>query len=276
MNRPVRLRPEKRELALFAVCAAGFLTLNVLPLARVGVYAVSASGFDRTWAGMNNFRSVLANAYFRLAVRNTLRFTWLSVPGVLLYSLTLALMLQGGRGRMLVVLLLPGALPSAAISRVWYVFFPQIMSFSIWGVPVSPHEVSLHLLFLWKNLGLFTLLMLGGLSGLPVSALEAAALDGAKPLRLFLSVKLPLLLPTAVFAGIYGIVASMRVFREAFLLYGRYPANEIYMIQHYMNNHFDKLNYHTLSAAALLFLLPVTALIGFMVYVERRLGEGTW
>jgi multiple sugar transport system permease protein len=68
----------------------------------------------------------------------------------------------------------------------------------------------------------------------------------------------------------------MRVFRESYLMFGSYPDKALYFIQHYMNNHFAKLNYQTLSAASLLFFLPVLLVFGLMLHLERKATEQIW
>ncbi len=68
----------------------------------------------------------------------------------------------------------------------------------------------------------------------------------------------------------------LKVFRELYMLCGQYPQENIYMLQHCMNNQFDKLDYQNLTAASFLIVLLITLLILGFFLLDRRtdLKEG--
>ena len=76
-----------------------------------------------------------------------------------------------------------------------------------------------------------------------------------------------------LFVTILSIINSFKVFREVFLLSGSYPYDGLYMLQHFMNNMFDKLNYQYLSAAAVLLALVIIVLIAILFAVENVFGK---
>ena len=69
------------------------------------------------------------------------------------------------------------------------------------------------------------------------------------------------------FAVVISIMDCFKVYREIYILYGDIPPKEIYMLQHFMNNNFLKLNYQRLSTAAFL----VVAVISFLIWLLLRL-----
>lgn len=74
--------------------------------------------------------------------------------------------------------------------------------------------------------------------------------------------------------AVFGASQALKIYREAYLLYGEYPPNSVYLLQHYMNNHFYKLNYQRIASASLLLLgaLLGAALLGEVVVRRRRRG----
>ena len=75
---------------------------------------------------------------------------------------------------------------------------------------------------------------------------------------------------TLFFVFVMSMINSFKVFREAYLLAGSYPHESIYMLQHYMNNNFYKLNYQHISTASILFFLVVAALVFLLFRYENK------
>jgi multiple sugar transport system permease protein len=63
------------------------------------------------------------------------------------------------------------------------------------------------------------------------------------------------------------------MFREVYLLTGDYPYESMYLLQHFMNNTFNSLDYQKLSSAAVLLSLVMIVIIGIMFLAERKFGE---
>ncbi|MBR5868571.1 MAG: sugar ABC transporter permease, partial [Clostridia bacterium] len=54
---------------------------------------------------------------------------------------------------------------------------------------------------------------------------------------------------------------------------GAYPYETLYLLQHFMNNTFEAMDYQKLSAAAILLALVMSVVIAVLFVVERRLGK---
>lgn len=255
----------QRLLVAIFPLVSGFGLFYVLPLIGSVWYAFIKSAFDHLFVGLDNFRETLANPYFRLSMKNTLEMILLGVPLLIAIALLVALFLDSVQGRIPVLmqaaLIMPMLLPSAAVTNV----FGKIL--------VENARLPLLAVFVWKNTGFMMLIFLAALSAIPQEMYEAAALDGAGGIRRFFSMTMPMISGALMFSGILGIVYNLRLFREAYLLYGAYPEDNVYLLQHYMNNHFYKLNYQSLTSAAILFALGMMVLLGSGLKLVLRLTE---
>jgi multiple sugar transport system permease protein len=125
--------------------------------------------------------------------------------------------------------------------------------------------------YLWKYLGYNVILWLAGLSAIPESYYEAARVDGANEAQSFFAITLPLLKSTMFMTLVLGLINSFKVFREAYLVAGRYPNRSIYMLQHVLSNWFSDLDMQKISAAAVLLMAGIlVAVLLAQRGLERR------
>ena len=258
-----------------------FLALYVLSFILAIRYSVLESAFSPRFVGLENYQTVLTNAYFQLAVQNTLLFLSVGVPCLVLLSLALALSLNslGDRFRLLrAAFILPMLIPSAAVIPIFAGLFIQdggLMQRGLNAIGVSSATIKrlpVLLLYLWKNCGMNLILLLSALSAVPVSPLKAAKIDGARGSVVFRKILLPQIMPTVYFVTVFSIVKGLGIFREVYLLYGAYPDPSVYLLQHYMNNHFAKLNYQYLSTGATVFAFLLIIVTNLLYRYERRSG----
>lgn len=260
-------------IALGLPAAAGFAAFYILPFIRSVGYAFLGGGLEKHFVGLENFKTVAENGYFRLAVKNTAMFSLIGVTAVTTLALILSFGLVKLSERFLWIksaFIMPYVLPTASIILIWQTVFDSDGYFALthletWGgfFDVLP----LYLLFIWKNVGIDIILLTAAMTKVPKEIYEAAAVDGARPKTVRLKITFPLISPTLLFVGVLSFVNSLKIFKESYLFYNTdYPPDSAYMLQNYMNNHFYKLNYQNLSAAVVMFTLLVGALI-FAVYI---------
>lgn len=65
-----------------------------------------------------------------------------------------------------------------------------------------------------------------------------------------------------------------KLYRESFLLYGTYPDESVYMLQNYLNNHFDKLNYQYISAASVCFTSILAGITIYGIHLHMAIPAG--
>lgn len=242
----------------------GFVVFYIIPYGSVFYYAFSTQTVPVSFAKFDNFIKVLENEYFKLAITNTAMFTFLSIPLLIFFSYLLANILHNHNSRIFRVLLfVPLLIPSASIAGIWGNLFN---SDAVWPV---------YLLFIWKNFGLICLVNTAGLAKIPMEVYDAAAIDGANILQKHKSIILPLLSPVLFFCFLIGLIQSFKIFREIYLMYDAYPPVNLYMIQHFIFNKFNKLDYANLSSGTLIFtlaimiLLGVSLVIGYALFIEK-------
>ena len=54
------------------------------------------------------------------------------------------------------------------------------------------------------------------------------------------------------FGGVFSLINAFKCFREIFLIGGDTPGESLYMLQHFINNSFQKLSYGKMAAASIL------------------------
>ena len=117
------------------------------------------------------------------------------------------------------------------------------------------------------------ILFMAALNNIPRTLLEVADVEGASAAHKFFKIKLRYLSPTVLFVTILSIINSFKIFREIYLMTGDYPYTGLYMMQHFMNNMFNDLDYQRLSAAAVFMALAMIVLIAILFAVENWFGK---
>lgn len=127
---------------------------------------------------------------------------------------------------------------------------------------------------LWADFGYNTVLFCAGLEGIPRDFLEAADIDGAGPLRKFMSIRLPLLGRTFVFVLMMTIISYFQMIVQFMVLVAKGGVNNsattlAYYI--YKNGFIDKNMGYASAVATILFVLIFTVSM-----VQRRLNRVDW
>lgn len=259
---------KRSDIFLLAFSLSGFIVFYIAPFLRSLGYAFVENAFTKQFAGFSNFSALFKNEYFLLALKNTLVFTGVSVPLVMAFSLTISMLtVRFAADTPLVkgAFFLPVLLPSATI----------VTLFSQYANGMPPF-LALMIIFAWKYSGLDIMLMMTALGAMDKGILDAAKIDGAGAIRRVFKVMIPNILPVLFFTLILSIVNSLKIYRESYLLYGEYPDRSVYMLQNYLNNHFQKLNYQNISTAAIIFAVVIYVVIGILLRAERKRSEEIW
>lgn len=230
------------------------------------------------FTGLENYRTVFENGPFRLAVYNTLRFTCICLPLLLILGLAAALMLSQLKQMQLFksFFLLPMAMPSATIVLVWKMtfsadgFLNRLLETHVDFMWTEDAFWVLVFSYVWKNLGYTVILWLAGILAIPGDFIEAARVDGAGSFRIFWSVMLPQLKGSMYTITVLSFLNSFKVFRESYLVAGAYPHESMYMLQHLFNNWFTYLDLDKMAAAA----VCVGGVLLIVILLLQRLWDG--
>ena len=268
----------------------GFLIFFLIPFIGGFYYAMVDSPIGGRFVGLDNFRGLLKNESFLKAASNTVVFTMISVPLIIILSLGLAMLLNRKipySSMFRTFFIIPLVIPVASVVFVWQCIFDyngwlngfiySVGSFS--GLtPVDWMKTDLArgvviVVYIWKNAGYNMVLFLAGLQNIPKEYYESAEIDGAGTWRKFYGITLIYLTPTAFFVFVMSIINSFKVFRETYLIAGEYPHDSIYMLQHYMNNMFASLDYQKLTSAAFIMATVISLLVYALFFTERRISR---
>ncbi len=179
-----------------------------------------AFGLSREFVGFENYQALFAQPEYYRAMTTTVVFSTL----VAILSLSCALLLATQADKQLkaapafkTLLIWPYAVAPAVAGVLWlFLFHPSLGTLAgpirLAGIDWNPllngrHAMTLVVLSAtWKQISYNFLFFLAGLQAIPRSLHEAAALDGAGPLRRFTAVSLPLLMPTTFFLLVVNLV----------------------------------------------------------------------
>ena len=219
--------------------------------------------------GGKNYVTVFQNQAFLLAVGNTVKFTAVCIPVLVLLGLAVALLLSSlkKKSSFKALYLFPLAMPTATVVMVWKLVFYQQgflnlgltragLFTGLWGEIRRDYLGSsaafwvLSASYVWKNLGYTVILWLAGLGGISKEMEEAARVDGAGSLQRFWRIVLPNLKGSLYTIVILSFLNSFKIYREAYLTAGAYPDQSIYLLQHLFNNWFVNLELDKMAAAA--------------------------
>ena len=288
MAKRKKSRLRRRE----ARAAWGFLLPSLLGISLLVlvpfVEAIRRSLYNNPgirFLGLHNYRSVLDNPAFKLAAENTGKFILACIPILLAISFILALSVQAmgklGRGYK-TTFLLPMAIPVASVSLLWKVLFADnglangVLT-ALGAEPVSFLNSTaafavLIFTYLWKNSGYNMIIWLSGMDGISKDLYEAAEVDGAGYRQKLWYITVPNLLPTLGMLSVLSLLNTFKVFREAYLVAGKYPHDSIYLLQHLFNNWFFDLDLGRLTAGAV--MMAIVMLIVILV-LQKILERGS-
>jgi multiple sugar transport system permease protein len=253
-----------------------------------------AGSLSGKWVGLANFRSALRDPIFRGALWHTFLITVISQIVVIVCAGLLAhALVRRFRGRWLLrfFVLLPWAAPIAltAIGFLWF-YDPQASIFNWFLIKlhlVDPQHLpnwlgtpkaamsSIITVQAWRTIPFATVIFIAGISSIPQEVDDAAAIDGATGLRKFWFVSLPLQLPIAVVAVLFGIIFTATDMIVPFILTNGGPFNSTQVLTTYSFQTGINAGNIGEGAAIALFMLPVLALVAIGMLVFARRAEVT-
>ncbi|MFP1883100.1 sn-glycerol-3-phosphate ABC transporter permease UgpA [Lonsdalea quercina] len=184
------------------------------------VQDVDPFGLSSRFAGLTNFIQLFHDPYYLESFYTTLWFSGLVTVFGLVISLFLAALVNHvacGRRIYQTLLILPYAIAPAVAAVLWmFLFNPGLGIIAYWlhhlGYDWNHAQNSGQAMLLvvvasvWKQISYNFLFFLAALQSVPRSLVEAAAIDGAGPVRRFFNVVLPLISPVSFFLLVVNLV----------------------------------------------------------------------
>jgi multiple sugar transport system permease protein len=272
-----------------------------LALALVSIYpifeAIKASftkylyGRPFGSAGFQNYIDVWHDPVFWQSMVTTVEFVALAVTAETILGLALALLVVNDfRGVKFIRLsiLLPMTIAPVVVGVIWRLIYssetgfvdPLFTALGLGAPRVLSHETSAFLglvvVDIWEWTPLLFLICLAGLQSIPQEPLEAAAVDGAGPMRIFFQHTLPLLIPILAVGVILRLIDAIGTFDQIYVLTRGGPGTATQLISIYAyNTAFNFTDYGHGTAMLIALLVFVSLLILVAVALMRRAAART-
>lgn len=269
---------------------AGALLFYVWPIASTVFTSFGKTGVFGGWqwnAGAN-YVEVLTSPEVGRAMLNTVIYT-----GIVLLSIPLALVIaallqtRGLRsvGLIRVAYFLPIVTMPVAVGWIWSLIYNgefgvlnTVLRFiglpgRSWLTEPQTALVAISLVGIWLSIGYPIVLFIAALQGVPVELTEAAELDGAGPIRRFVSVVLPMISPTVFFVTVLTVIGALQMFDLVFVMIGDaspvIPATETVIYLFYRTAFVD--HNQGLASAIVVVLMMIIMLLTLMQFrLQRR------
>ena len=186
------------------------------------------------FVGFQNFIDLFHDEYFLTALLNSSLYVVCVVPFMVILPLILANLVKGN-GRIMgffrTAFYMPVVMSAVVVGMIWTNLLDSqglinsilkgagIIDEAIpfltnrWGILFSSMFVTI-----WLGLGYYMVIYLAALANIDESLYEAAALDGAGPVRQFISVTMPGVRSTMVLIMMLSTISAFRVFNEVYVL----------------------------------------------------------
>lgn len=215
--------------------AVGLAVFYLWPAVRTFLLSLTESGpfGGSTFVGLANFQRLFADPEFYSNLLNTAIYTVIVLLGIPL-AIAIAALLNTpglkGRGVYRTLYFIPVVTMPAAYALVWKLIYngdfgllnSLLRTFGVdgpsWLTENSTVLVAIAAVGIWAGLGVNVVIFLAGLQAIPDSAMEAAELDGAGPIRKFVSITVPLLSPSIFLVTVLSVINALQVFDLVYLM----------------------------------------------------------
>jgi multiple sugar transport system permease protein len=276
----------------------GFIVFTAAPMVATAYLSFTNYNVIRppTFIGLNNYEQMLTDRRIPLALANTAFYALFHVPGVILISLALAMILtRVGKlaGLFRTIFYLPSVTPAVAIGTLFLLLLagnglvnnvlgalgingPQWLTDPDW---VKPGIV---IMSLW-TLGSTVVIYFAALRNVPLELYEAAKIDGANAWQAFRNITLPFISGAIFFTVIVNTIAALQIFAEVFTMFfgsrsGPAQGSALFYTIYLFQKAFQDLKFGYASAMAWLLFLIILIITLIQVRLSSRFvfyaGEG--
>jgi multiple sugar transport system permease protein len=238
------------------------------------------------WAGIENYIALFTNDKFTAALTNTIKFSAMYVPGVVIVSLFVAILLNRKiRGITIfrTIYFLPCVTSAVATALIWNMIYGKdtgILNYVIQqlgGQPVcwlctNNAMVSVVIVNIWGAIGEGMIIFLAGLTAIPREYYEASKVDGANEVHQFFRITLPLVTPSIFFVTLISTINAFQAYDYIYMLTrrGQGDSSVPVVVFSIYRNAWNFFNYGGASAQAIELAVFVIALMAIYFWMEKR------
>lgn len=258
MARPIKKNWKGESLKGYAFLfpsLLGFLVFILFPVLFSLILSFSnwsfISGFGSIeFVGVKNFRLLLKDYQFIAAFKNTLYYTFATVPITIILGFIIAVLINRytvGKTILKIAIFLPYISSIVAISIVWKVLLHPslgpvndvLMAIGInnppkWFGDPKWALTAIAIQTIWLHLGYNVIIFLAGLTAVNEELYDAASIDGAGGFRRVWHIALPGVKATTFFLTIMGMINSFKVFDQISVITQGGPGNSTMVLAYYI------------------------------------------
>ena len=269
------------------VLFAAFVFIPLGQTIYLSFFNTRTTGAITTFAGLDNYTELLTSEAFRTGLLATAIFALYTVPLGIALGLALSVMLnQRLRGISVFRTMMSStiAISAAVGALIWLLLFNPSLGLlnsllSVvgihgpdWLIQPTTAIIAVSITTIWLTLGTNIIVLLSGLQGVPEEIYEAARLDGARGLRMFTRITIPMVSPSLFFLLVVDTVAVLQAFTQIHVMTRGGPVDStrvlVYSIYQDAFQNF-RFGFASTEAVILLLLVMGLTLLQFRV-VERR------
>jgi len=263
--------------------------VNVLLLSFKENYSHLRGTYERL--GLENYKYILSDAKFRSAMLNTILYVIFVVPSSTFISILAAHLLNKkirGIAFFQTAFFMPMVTSVTAVGLVWRFMYNQkygVFNFLLTKIGLQPIAwtddskwslLSLVIFGIWNILPFTIILLMAGMQNIDEKYYLAAKIDGAKPLKIFTRITIPMLAPTILLVLIVNTISCFKVFSELYPLFNGKPGPyyNLYTVVYYIRYAMvEKRKYGYAAAAAMIFFLVVLIFTLFQLRLKSKMQK---
>lgn len=239
-----------------------------------------------SFVGLTNYQKVFTDKVTQQAFLNTLEYTLILVPSVMVLATLLALLVnRKAKGVTLFRLIYfsPQVVTMTVVTVIWSAFFSGMedglfnMILKTFGIPAQKWLQDpdlampcIAVMSIWQCLGMQMIIVLGGLQFIPEEIYEAGTIDGCTSWQELIYITIPQLKNTLVYVFISNTIYSLKMFTQVFMLTQGGPSNSTTTLvyQMYVEGFTNKRVGRTSALAVVFFLIVLV-----ISQVQNRITE---
>jgi len=239
------------------------------------------------YVGLDNFKALATDDLFLKSLNNTVTFSFVYVPLVIICSLAVALLLNRkirGVSFFRVIYFLPVISSAVSVGLVWLWIYSRdtgLLNYIIVGLGGQPVRwlsaqnalFSVIIVNVWGAIGEGMIIFLAGLQAIPRELYEAAQVDGATEWPIFRRITLPLITPSIFFQTIISTINAFQAFEFIYILTrtGNNSSNTPTLVYSIYRNGFNYFRMGDASAQAIVLAVIIFVLTLIYFQLQRRL-----
>ncbi|OPL08475.1 MAG: ABC transporter [delta proteobacterium ML8_F1] len=238
------------------------------------------------WVGLYNYRDIVTDPDFTGALVNTVVFGVGTILPTIALGLGFAILFKNkfkGSRLYQMAIFSPWITPAVAVALVWsWIYEPdrgygnfllEFLGLEPIGWLHSSDTAMLGIIIftVWKSVGWTMLFYIGALERVPVSAYEAATLDGCNAWQRFYHITLPLISPTTYFLMIINLIQTIQVYDQIQIMTQGGPGGSTTTLLYlYYEKAFQNFQMGSANAVAVVILVIILGLSVLSTRVSQR------